>query len=519
MRWQRSDGRGGSPNCLSSAVEANSIESPGETSTLVLGVLCFVALASRIVAVYLLPNAEQDGYSYAEIIAGLTTKFESGQFHPSDLYGFWLPLFQVAAAVLNIWLHQPIVAGKIINLGCGAVSVVLVFAITRRITASLPASILAFGLILLNPLHLLYSAACMTDVPHVCVVLASLWYAMRRRWLIAAGFGALGECLRVESWALIVALPVIQLICERRISRNMLGILISPLVGWLLIAWVATGDPLAYFHERSRYHAEYLQFHPERHGFDWHVIAGDSKYFLLGAGRTIFAGSTLAAGIAAIRWIQSRKPIDCSLLAPMVFSFSMLGLIFLAYFTKAQPVLLPRYGLVFFALGLPLFAWALQWVLELAKSRVLNAAIVIAVVGGCLIDAHHQWPTLGKVRDDFRAHQQIAAALVTSLKELSPGARCFSDDVAVRVLSDLPPERLLRSAVVPPVATANGDGFLSWLRSQNAAYLVFFPTEDSLPAKFFPELARTGEISGGKFELLRFAHSSFGPSVWLYRVR
>jgi len=123
------------------------------------------------------------------------------------------------------------------------------------------------------------------------------------------------------------------------------------------------------------------------------------------------------------------------------------------------------------------------------------------------------------VREDFLAHQQIAAALARSLNESSLGARCFSDDVAVRALSGLPPERFLRSAFVPSVATGNGDDFLAWLRKQNAAYLVFFPTEDSLPAKFFPELSRKDQESSNNFKLVSFARSSFGPDIWLYRLR
>ena len=51
-------------------------------------------------------------HSYAEIIARLTAQFETGHFQLSELYGFWLPLFQVAAAILNLFIHSPIVAGN-----------------------------------------------------------------------------------------------------------------------------------------------------------------------------------------------------------------------------------------------------------------------------------------------------------------------------------------------------------------------------------------------------------------------
>src|SRR5947208_3309576 len=82
------------------------------TDRLVFGLVCGVALVSRAAAAFVLPNAEQDGYSYAEIIEGLTKHLETGQFHMSDLYGFWLPGFQSATALVNLGVHEPLVAGK-----------------------------------------------------------------------------------------------------------------------------------------------------------------------------------------------------------------------------------------------------------------------------------------------------------------------------------------------------------------------------------------------------------------------
>src|SRR5437763_16437665 len=96
--------------------------------------LTVVALISRVWAAWALPNAEQDGYSYAEIISQLTRHFETGEFRLADLYGFWLPLFQLMTAALNLFVHDSLVSGKIVNVICGAASVVLVFDITRRLT-------------------------------------------------------------------------------------------------------------------------------------------------------------------------------------------------------------------------------------------------------------------------------------------------------------------------------------------------------------------------------------------------
>src|SRR5438552_2007237 len=86
-------------------------ESSTKTGALVVGLLS-IALVSRIAAAVVLPNAEQDGYSYAEIIERLTEHLKTGQFHQSDFYGFWLPAFQAASALVNLPIHEPLVAGK-----------------------------------------------------------------------------------------------------------------------------------------------------------------------------------------------------------------------------------------------------------------------------------------------------------------------------------------------------------------------------------------------------------------------
>ena len=100
---------------------------------------------------------------------------------------------QIAAAILNRWIDNPLLAGKILSSLCGAISCVLVFAITEKLTRSVLLASAVFALVVLNPLHILYSAACMTDVPHACLVLASLFFLLRDRWLVAAVLAAIAD--------------------------------------------------------------------------------------------------------------------------------------------------------------------------------------------------------------------------------------------------------------------------------------------------------------------------------------
>jgi hypothetical protein len=99
-----------------------------------------------------------------------------------------------------------------------------------------------------------------------------------------------------------------------------------------------------------------------------------------------------------------------------------------------------------------------------------------------------------------------------------PGARCFSDDVAVRVLSGLPPASVLQSHDAPPQAWDDAATFESFLRQNNVRYLVYMATEDSLPAKWLPKGGNLGVTSTNRFEPIAAEKSEFGPDVALFRI-
>jgi hypothetical protein len=482
-------------------------------------VVWLIALGTRLAAAFLLPNPEGDGYCYAETIAHLSAQISSGHFHLTDLFGFWLPLFQLAAAILNVWIGNALLAGKIVSALCGAVACVLVFAVTGKITRNAWLAWLAFALIAFSPLHILYSAACMTDVPYGCLVLASLWFVLQRRWIVAAAFAAAAECVRLEPWALIVLLPLIQFLYERRISFVALILLLLPPLAWLAVSHLATGDAFAYFAERARYHASYLDFHPTRHGFAWPDIAQDFDYLLLAANRVVALAVIAAATLSIWRWVRRRRLMPLSLAAPLGYIAAILGLLFVAYVTKRQPVVLPRYGFVFFLLGLPLLMWLIEWAIKRWPRSFLVKLIAAAVIFMSACEIQAQWIVISKVLVDFRAHSEVARTLATAL-ERSPDSqeRCFSDVVGVRVLSGLPADRFVRSSTTPPAAREDRAAFESYLEQSHVAYLVFMRTEDSLPVKFFPQLDDKARTDSEGFELIKFASSPFGPDVWLYRL-
>jgi hypothetical protein len=297
------------------------------------------------------------------------------------------------------------------------------------------------------------------------------------------------------------------------------AILLLPPLGWLYVGQVARGDWLAFFHDRVLYHAHYLEFHPSRHGFTFADVRGDIDYLMLGAnGLVLFAG--VLSGLLLLSQVLHRRRIAWDCLVAVSYLGAIAVFLLLAYVTKRQPVWLPRYGLIMFVLGLPLLAWVAQRCREKVRPHWLAQTGVAAMFLVSAALARPQVSIFPKVLNDFQAHRRVADALVLDLKQHNDEtSHCFSDDIAVRVLSRLPPNRVHRSTDVPTEAWTSLNIFESYLREHRVGYVVFMPTEDSLPVKFYPELGRTPAPPPGKFEQITAATSTFGPDVWLYRVR
>jgi hypothetical protein len=140
-----------------------------------------------------------------------------------------------------------------------------------------------------------------------------------------------------------------------------------------------------------------------------------------------------------------------------------------------------------------------------------------AILFACVWLARPQLLLVPKVLDDFDAHSTIARALVADLARRNDDrSRCFSDDVAVHVLSKLPLDRFTSSPDAPPDAWKSIALFEEFLRKEQVGYLIFMPTEASLPVKFYPELE--GASGDQRFDPVASASSSFGPDVRLYRI-
>jgi hypothetical protein len=489
-------------------------------------------MTPRILAAFFLPNAFGDAYVYIRDIGTMSTKLRSGAFGLGDLYGFWLPLFQFLSALINVFVGNGFYSGKVVSALFGGAVCLLVYLVTLQLTAHRTASLLAFLLIALNPLHIFYSASAMTDVPHAFFILASLYFCLRQRWILAAAFAALAGLTRMESWMFIALIPTIQFLKERRISIIALLILLVPPLFWFYVSWKATGNWRTCFSARQQYHDWLLAANPTLAHFSWAHILRDGAMLLVSTDVAVMIAA-FVAGWFVIKKIataarfpnraaralpngQANAPIAVSddataITPPVIFFFGFLALIVVAYLTGTQPIIFPRYGLILFTLGTPLLAGTY---LRLSKQTPqLTRALLISVIVICGLDASVELAGSIGLLNQISAQRVVADYLHANFKPDLAG-RIFCDDGTVQVMSGIATERFL----ISPDAPHDREGFVSYLKDQRVVLLVITGNEDSTPAKLFPEL-RDGTTTDA-FEQVAQSSTGFPPmEIWVYRVR
>jgi len=389
-------------------------------------------------------------------------------------------------------------------------------ALDAALAANRAAALMGFALIALNPLHIFYSASAMTDVPHAFFVLASLYFLLRRGWILAAIFAALAGLTRVESWMFIALIPLIQFLREQRISFVALLILLLPPLFWFYISWKATGDWLACFKARQQYHDWLLATNPALAHFSLVAVLKDCATLLISTDIAVLISAFVAGWFVVRRFpdLLARRAISedaYSILAPVIFFFALLGLLLVAYLTHQQPIIFPRYGLILFSLGIPILAWCF---LTLKQRKPLWArTLLISIIVICVFDWSVQFAGAIGSLNQYRAHRAVADYLRDHYQPTA-GTRIFCDDGTVQVLSGIPMEKFLTSSDAP----GDPENFLKYLQEKKVEYLVFVANRISTPVKLFPN-GEDGE-SIGAFEPVMNSHTEFMyTNIWLYRVR
>jgi hypothetical protein len=475
--------------------------------------LVAVSAIPRIVGAFFLPNGFGDAYVYIRDIGTLSTKISTGTLRLTDLFGFWLPLYQLIAAIPNVFVRNGFYSGKLVSAVFGVGVCLFVYAVTFTLTNNRKAAVLIFLLIALNPLHIFYSASAMTDIPHAFFVLGALYFVLKKHWVIAAIFAALAGSTRVESWMFIGLIPLIQIVRERRVSIVAILIMLAPPLFWFYISWRATGDWLACFRQRQQYLDWLLMMNPAIARFSLMNVLRDGATLLVSSDIAVLIASFIAAWFVLLQFLkihrQKLSEETQLILPPVVFFFAFFTLLLVAYLTHQQPIIFPRYGLILFTLGLPILAWTFLRVKK--RNPLWVRTILIGIILICSFDASIQFAGAVSAINQYHA-QRAAADYLRHHFDPNSNARIFCDDGTVRVLSGIPEEKFVTSSDVPREL----GGFLSALKSKEVEYLVFVANQPTTPNRLFHDL-EDGDY-GQWFEHQFNTYTQFLPmEIWVYR--
>ncbi|HEV8588176.1 MAG TPA: phospholipid carrier-dependent glycosyltransferase [Pyrinomonadaceae bacterium] len=471
-----------------------------------------IAAIPRLLGAFFLPNTFGDAYVYIRDIGSLSTKIKGGTFAITDLYGFWLPLYQFISADVNVFVGNGFYVGKVVSALFGVGVCLLVYAITLRLVAHKLAALLAFLLIALNPLHILNSTSAMTDVPHAFFVLGCLYFVLKRNWIVAAIFAALAGLTRVESWMLIALIPALQVLRERRVSISPMLIMLIPPLFWFWVSWKATGDWLACFKMRQQYHDWLLAQNPALAHFSVVGVAKDLAMFLSGTDIAVLIAAFAAGAFLAqqtVKQSRHRTPNTEPVLAALVFFFAFFILLLFAYVTHQQPIIFPRYGLILFSLGIPILAWTYFAIVRRRPESARDLFVTIALL--CVLNASAQFTGAIGELNRYSAQRRVADYLRAHFDANSNG-KIFCDEGTVRALSGIADDRFVTSSEV----LKDYDGFLAALAEKKVEWTIIAPQPGSTPARLFPWVEYGEPI--GPYEAVMEARSEFLPTnIHVYR--
>ena len=497
--------------------------------------LVFIAsTVPRLIGALWLPNAFGDAYAYIEQTYYLRRALLDGSFSVSSLFGFWLPLYQFICAIVSAVVGNTFYVPKIISAICGGGICVLVCALTWELTFSKSSTLVTTIIVAVNPYHIFYSSSAMTDVPHAFFILLCAYCCIKGRWWIASVFALSAGLMRIESWTLIPLIPVAYFLSssskvwQRFLKSTVLFscLTVGPMF-WLYVSWKATGSFSKYFEIRNQYIVETLANSPWLSSFSMARVGFDLlRLSYIVNPLVIFAGVALmfrlnravatpieSAFTQALLWF--RNLLSSAQGVMLMFFCSHLAFLLIAYATNNQPEIWPRYGLIFFALGLPLLASLYQdlrrtWSFnEERKAVTIHAAVLLFAIQFCvqLIDV-----TRMTVKNDPNV---TVAEFLEDQRKKDGAVKIYCDDGAIRVLSGIPLEEFRNQYNSP----ADEKAFIQSLRDHQVRFVVYKDLPGSPLRKIIRDLrSRTTHNDITLEEVIPTPRKPAKDVVMVYRV-
>lgn len=457
--------------------------------------LVLAPVALRAVLVFLVDDFDADGYARVQIAEDLAAAVRAGTATWASLYvAVWPPAWHVACAAANLLGVDAYYGAKLLSALFGGLTAVVAWALARRLGARPRTAWLAWGLVAVSPLHVLYSASAMTEAFYgFWFLLAAYCFVRADRgngWLVACAAALLPAALtRFDVWILLPALPLLALVQRRTSVAG--AVAVAPLFAlgpilWFALNVAARGEPFAF----AGVHAEYV-----RHFFQFHRVYADRGLVGTGVHLAFIAGAAGAATVALGAWaLFRRRGRDARALAAIVgLAF---GWLLVLWIVRKQIGWRRHY----LAIGLALVAMAPFALEEVRRRRLALALVVLDLVALTAVDV---W--MARAPRRLRAAADFVAA---------KGGVVYCDEPGVRVLSRLPRARFVDGWAMPRTQ----DGFFAHLAAHDVRWVVFADVDYSALPDLFPALR------GGAPELgpLRLAYTPPAmpplPKLYVYAV-
>src|ERR1051325_14754 len=487
----------------------------------------------RIIGAIWLPNAFGDAYAYTEQTYYLRRALLDGSFSISSLFGFWLPLYQFICATISAVVGNTFYVPKIVSAICGGGICLLVCAVTWELTRSKCLTWVTTIAIAVNPYHIFYSSSAMTDVPHAFFILLCAFCCIKRRWWLASIFALSAGLMRIESWVLIAIIPAAHFATTNSKSSKQLlksialflFLTVGPLF-WLFVSWKATGSFGKYFEIRNQYIVETLAGNPWLASISTSRVAADLLRLIyivnplvIGAAVMLLLSLNRTASVPtpsvftkSLSWMRNLLGMAQGLV--LTFFCSHLAFLLIAYATNNQPEIWPRYGLIFFTLGLPLLASHYS---QTSKAGGFDRRGALRIYATALLFAIQFCVQLVDVtRMTVKSDPNVLAAeFLEDQHKSDKTVKIYCDDGAIRVLSGIPLEEFRNQYNSP----ADEKAFIQSLRDNQVRFLVYKDLPGSPLRRIIRELRLGGVRTGLTIEeVVPTPRKQTKDNVVVYRV-
>ena len=237
-------------------MEATSRTRLNDNQLLPLFVLIVIGFLVRWATVQLFIDAPGDGPTRALIA------YDWAESPYLSTHGVWPPGFTYLAGFFSLFVHNPLISVRILNIILGTLTIPVFYQLTRLIFGH-PVAIFSASILTFFPLHVGLSASSLTEVSFLFVLLLGTLFliqgfkdsAYNLTYLIAS-FAVLflAEMMRYETWVLIPAFIIYVFLKTRNIwaaSLTLALLLIFP-IGWMIGNQLASGNALIGFTEAAR---------------------------------------------------------------------------------------------------------------------------------------------------------------------------------------------------------------------------------------------------------------------------